>query len=121
MFRFVNTHILLKFIQCYIYVNCCNRFNRKFFIRMSNSTGLIVVVILLLLIINTSKQGFEVNREQMFNDILENKHLFSGEQYITLKRKFSWMDAGIYMDVRHLIRNGRCNKDNLDIIFRKTV
>lgn len=90
---------------------------------MSNSDGLIISVIILLLIFYTtsSHTGFTVNKDQIFNDILSNKKLFDGEQYSDLKHKFSWMDAGIYTDVRGLIRSGKLNKDNLEVIFRKTV
>lgn len=90
---------------------------------MSNSTGLIVSCIILLLIFYSATSGaeFTVNKDQIFNDILSNKELFNGEQYSTLKHKFSWMDAGIYTDVRGLIRSGKLNKENLEIIFRKTV
>lgn len=89
---------------------------------MENSTGLIIAVIILLLILNVSRQsGFTANKDQIFNDIMDNKDLFSGEQYSKLKHKFDWMDAGIYNDVKQLIRKDQCNKGNLDIIFRKTV
>lgn len=89
---------------------------------MENSTGLIVAVILLLLILNLSNTaGFIVNRDQIFDDILNNKQLFEEEQYTLLKQKFDWMDAGIYTDVRQLIRKDQCTKDNLEIIFRKSV
>ena len=91
---------------------------------MSNSTGLIVAVIILLLIVylgNSKTASFTVNKDQMYSDILDNKELFIGEHFSSLKRKITWMDAGIYTDVRNLIRSGNLNKQNFEIIFRRTV
>ena len=89
---------------------------------MSNSTGLIVAVIILILLYQTTQTaGFTVNKNQIIDDIIENKDLFYGEQFSNLKSKLSWMDAGIYADVRSLMRSGNFDRKNLEIIFRHKV
>lgn len=89
---------------------------------LSNSAGLIVVVIILFLLYQTTQMaGFTVNKTQIIDDIIENKELFYGEQFSNLKSKLSWMDAGIYMDVRGLIRSNNFDRKNLEIIFRSKV
>jgi hypothetical protein len=89
---------------------------------MSNSTGIIIIMILLVLIFQySSYAGFSIDKDQILNDILDNQDLFKGEQYLKLKNKFNWMDAGIYNDVRLLIRENQLNKQNLNVVFRKTV
>ena len=89
---------------------------------MSNSTGLIVAVIILILLYQTTQTaGFTVNKNQIIDDIIENKDLFYGEQFSKLKSKLLWMDAGIYADVRSLMRSGNFDRKNLEIIFRQKV
>jgi len=89
---------------------------------MSNSTGIIIIMILFVLIFQySSYAGFSIDKDQILNDILDNQDLFKGEQYSKLKNKLNWMDAGIYNDVRLLIRKNQLNKQNLNVIFRKKV
>jgi hypothetical protein len=90
---------------------------------MSNSIGLIVAVIILILLYQTTQTaGFTVvNKNQIIDDIIENKDLFYREQFSKLKSKLSWMDAGIYADVRSLMRSGNFDRKNLEIIFRQKV
>ena len=85
---------------------------------MSNNIGLIVVLIIILLILDIpNNSSFVVNREKMYDEVIEHKELFNGAQFSTLRNKVPWVDAGVYSDVRALIRQGRLNKQDFNIIF----
>jgi hypothetical protein len=91
---------------------------------MENEHGFIIIGILLLLIyLGHSKRGYfslPSDKELMAQDIIKNKDLFVGQNYVKLKSAIPWMDAGIYNDVKQLIRDKKVlNSETLSVIFRQ--
>jgi hypothetical protein len=93
---------------------------------MGDHYSIIIIVILLILIyiVHNKKETFAMpsDKSMMYKDIINNKNHFVNKNYKELKALMPWMDAGIYYDVRQLIRNNEpINFDTLPIIFRRDV
>lgn len=93
---------------------------------MDDNCSIIIIIILLILIyiVHNQKESFALpsDKSLMYKTIINNKDLFFTKSYIEIKSLMPWMDAGIYYDVRQLIRNNRpINFDTLSIIFRRDV
>lgn len=93
---------------------------------MDNIYGIIIIIIIAIIFyINyKNKGGFALppDKSVMYNTIIQNKELFTGSNYQELKSRITWMDAGIYNDVKQLIREKKqLNQNNLSVIFRKSI
>ncbi len=64
-----------------------------------------VIVIIYLLYDNSKRSAFTVDKASLFQEIISNQDLFKGQNYDKLKSKMKWMDASIYIGVKHLIAN----------------
>lgn len=86
---------------------------------------IIVFVLILIYVIDCrGKEGLRSRpslsqRRKIAADIYKNKNIFvSDSAHIRSIRNFMpWMDAILYEDVRHLLRTGQFNKENLENII----
>ena len=93
---------------------------------MDNTCGIIVILVILILIYlkHYNKASFIVPSDKvvMYETIIKNKDLFVGQDYIKVKSQIPWVDAGIYYDVKQLIRDRKpLNYDTLSVIFRSNI
>ena len=93
---------------------------------MDNKVGIAIIIalVLLLYLCNKSQAPFVVPADKalMYNEIIRHQGLFAGQNYELIKSKIPWMDAGMYHDVKQLIRKKvPLDYNSLSIIFRSNV
>ena len=90
---------------------------------MDNFYGIVIICVLLyLFFVKVNFAGFSNDKSAMYEEIIKHKDLFDGQNYSKLKKKITWMDAGIYNDVKLLtVNKTSLNHENLSVIFRKNL
>jgi hypothetical protein len=67
---------------------------------------IIVVLLYFIYIKHVSPASFNVNREELYKQIIEHQTLFDGQNYKQLKEKIPLLDASIYRGVKLLRTRG---------------